>query len=358
MGSVWKKRPTIEQVAKEARVCKATVSHALSGKRPVSDAIRRHVTKIADRLGYRAHYLAQNLTRGCSKAIVVLVRDLINQYNPLYLQAIEQAASVRGYRVYVCVVGTDEDKIGDYLGNFSNGQADGALIVTSAVKDETIVQLLERGYPIIAPLRTIPGHPEVWALHIDIAGAFRSLLNYLHDLGHRQFGFIWHLRSHLTSRIEVLKQFAVQNDITLRPEREAENVLTVEQAVVAAEKLLRENPDITALVCANDMLGVGSLFAANKMGLAVPEYLSITGFGDVPIGRYCNPGITTVRVPIARIADVAVSMLLDRIEKGSRRNRFDVIPDLELVIRGTSGVCKRPSAVRDKVRVRVGSHSD
>ncbi len=351
MASVRKKRPTIKQVAKEAGVCRATVSHALSGKRPVSESMKQRVLQVADQLGYRPHYLAQNLIRGYSKAIAVLVRDLINPYNPLYLQAIEQAASDRGYRVYVCVVGTDRDKISNYLDKFSNGQADGVLIVTSAVEDDAILHLLERGYPVVAPLRTIPGHQKVWPSPVDVKGAFRKLLDYLHDLGHRQFGFMWHIRSHLNARIEALTEFLAENNVSITPEQEVENVLTIEQAIVAAEKLLRENPNITALVCANDMTAAGSLFAARKMGLTIPDDLSITGFGDIPMSRYCNPGITTVQVPIEQIADAAIRMLLQRIETGSERNGFHSLPDLDLMIRGTTGACKKPSIPHSKEEV-------
>ena len=176
MPSPSRKRPTIKDVAVKAGVCKTTVSHAFSGKRPVSVSLKRRILRTAEKLRYRPHYIAQTLPTGQTRTIAVLVRDLINQYNSLYLQAIEEAASARGYHVYVCIVGTSQDKIAGYLRNFSNGQADGLFVATSAVSNKSILELAERGYPVIAPLRNVPGHDDLWPISVDVDGAFRRLL--------------------------------------------------------------------------------------------------------------------------------------------------------------------------------------
>lgn len=337
------KRATIQQVAQKAGVCKTTVSHALSGRRPVSPALKQKILRIAEQLGYRPHYAAQVLPKGQTKTIAVLVRDLINQYNSCYLQAIEQAASARGYRVYVCVTGTDQDNIRDYLDSFGHGQADGVLIVTSAVGDEAVVELAERGYPVVTPGRIVPGHEELWNVPVVVPGAFRRLLEYLYDLGHRELGFLWHIRSHVRSRIEVVEEFAAARGLRLDGECEAWDVHTPEQAFVVAHELLDKRRQITALVCANDMLAVGAMAAAHKLRLAVPGDLTVTGFGDVPMGRYCTPPITTVRLPITEIANTAVNKLLDRIEDRPAGNRIDSLPDLDLLIRGSSGPPRQDS---------------
>ena len=116
------KRATIKEVALKAGVCRTTVSHAFSGKRPVSKKLKQRICKIAEELSYKPHYAAQILHTGRSRTIGVLVRDLINQYNSLYLQEIEEVASKRGYRVYICLTGTDEDRVCRYLNDFVHGQ--------------------------------------------------------------------------------------------------------------------------------------------------------------------------------------------------------------------------------------------
>ncbi|NIA06477.1 MAG: substrate-binding domain-containing protein [Actinobacteria bacterium] len=330
-------RPTIKDVAVKAGVCKTTVSHAFSGRRPVGAKLKRRILRAAKKLGYQPHYIAQTLPRGHSKTIAVLVRDLINQYNAFYLQAIEQAASARGYHVYVCIVGTTQDKIAGYLQDFTHGRADGALVATSAVSNGAIIELAQRDYPAIVPLRTIPGYEYLCSNPVDVPGAFRKLLDYLYDLGHRDFGFIWHIRSHLQQRIKAWHNFAEEKGLTLKPQLEVENVHTVEQAVVASGQLLSEHPEITALVCANDILAVGAITAARKLRLDIPANLTVTGFGGIPMGQYCTPAVTTVGIPIAQIAHIAVRNLLDRIEGAPPTDNIDALGDLELLIRESSG---------------------
>lgn len=353
------KRPTIQQVADTAGVCKTTVSHAFSGRRPVSDTVRRKILRVAEQLGYRPHYVAQSLLRGHTKTIAVLVRDLVNPYNSLYLQAIEQSAWARGYRVYVCACGTDQDKIASYLGSFSNGQADGVLVATSAVRDQAVIDLARNGYPVVAPLRTIPGHEHLWTTPADIGGAFRRLLDHLYDLGHRQLGFIWHIPSHTKHRLSALEGFAAERGVPVNQGRMVDGVHTVEQAIVAAEKLLRRRPEITALVCANDMLAVGSLVAAHRLRLAVPAELTVTGFGDVPMGRYCTPAVTTVRLPIAEIAELAVDILVSQVQLDRPPlDRNDSLPAFDLLIRGSSGPAGDASSAAGAVeRKRDGVHA-
>ena len=221
-------RPTIKQVAEQAGVCKTTVSHAFSGRRPVNEDVKGRILRVAKQLGYQPHYAARILPKGRTKTIVVLVRDLVNQFNSFYIEAIEQAVWARGYRLYVCITGTNQQKIQRYLADFSNGQADGALVITSAVSDESIIELAGRGYPVVTPLRTIAGYENLWDRPVDIAGVFRRLLEHLYELGHRRFGFIWHLRSHSKDRIEVVRAFAGEKGLVLDPGWQVSDVHTVE----------------------------------------------------------------------------------------------------------------------------------
>jgi DNA-binding LacI/PurR family transcriptional regulator len=83
---------------------------------------------------------------------------------------------------------------------------------------------------------------------------------------------------------------------------------------------------------ASDMLAVGALSAAREKGVRVPEDLSIAGFDDIDFAAYCNPPLTTVRVPAAQMGEMAVEMLLEMIEGDSMHVR-QITLDTELVIR-------------------------
>src|SRR5712691_9638568 len=94
-------RPTIREVAREAGVSIATVSHALSGKRPVSGATRRRIKSAARRLGYRPNQVAASMITGRTQTLGVIVPDIANPFFSGLVHAAEVAAAGRGYTVVV-----------------------------------------------------------------------------------------------------------------------------------------------------------------------------------------------------------------------------------------------------------------
>jgi DNA-binding LacI/PurR family transcriptional regulator len=101
-------------------------------------------------------------------------------------------------------------------------------------------------------------------------------------------------------------------------------------------KLLSMRQPPTAVFAASDMLAVGALAAAREKGVRVPEDLSIAGFDDIDFAAFCNPPLTTVRVPASRMGEMAVEMLMEMIEGDSMQVR-QITLDTELVIRDSCG---------------------
>jgi DNA-binding LacI/PurR family transcriptional regulator len=98
-----------------------------------------------------------------------------------------------------------------------------------------------------------------------------------------------------------------------KAEKEALDVRTMEEAEYAATELLRKSPDITVLVCYNDTLAIGATKAAKRLGIKVPDELSITGVGGIKIGEICSPSITTIKYPLVDMCDFAVQKVLNQV---------------------------------------------
>jgi len=75
--------------------------------------------------------------------------------------------------------------------------------------------------------------------------------------------------------------------------------------------LLREDPRVTALACANDDMAAGAIFALHRAGLEIPAAMSVTGFDDTPMSEIVWPPLTTIRQPIQYFAERAIHLLLD-----------------------------------------------
>jgi DNA-binding LacI/PurR family transcriptional regulator len=106
-------------------------------------------------------------------------------------------------------------------------------------------------------------------------------------------------------------------------------------AYEAAWKMLRENPQVTALFCVNDDTALGALNAARDMDLDVPEQLSIIGFDNIDLAKEVAPGLTTIHVPKAWMGILGVRHLIDRVQN-PEQPKVTTIVSTQLVIRETT----------------------
>jgi LacI family transcriptional regulator len=118
---------------------------------------------------------------------------------------------------------------------------------------------------------------------------------------------------------------------------------TEESGYRAGKRLLAmaERPD--AVFAANDMMALGCLFALTEGGLRVPGDLAIAGFDDIPIARYVAPPLTTVRVRIAELGDLALERLVQAIDKAGRDDHVIQTLRTELVVR--SSCARHPASL-------------
>ena len=330
-----KAKPSIVQVAKEAGVAKSTVSHAFSGNRSVSQPVKDRIFRAAEKLDYHPHFIAQALASRRTRTIGVLISELAGQYGSLHVQAIDNAASVHGYRLFLGITGDNEQRMSTYLECFRSGQADGVIVLTSLVPDRMLMEQVKQDYPVVTPLRCVEGCENLNVVQLDIAKVFRRLLQHLYDMGHRQFGFLCGLPDVVPVRYRQMHGFAEDKGIDFGSERQALGIDSMESATAAARKLLSNCTEITALVCSNDVLAAGALAAACDLGLTVPRDLTVTGFDDLPISRFVTPSLTTVRMPIADMAIETVNHLVDQIEARSPKEIRPLY--LDIVIRDSSG---------------------
>jgi len=330
-----KGRPTISQVAKELGIAKSTVSHAFSGRGRISDDLKERIFEVAKRMDYQPHYAAQVLANRRTMNLGLLVRQATDQYFPQFLQAMSATASKRGYRLSMGIADSDPVRMESYINDFSRGQTDGVLVLTCDLPDERIVELTRRGYPVGTALHVVPGYEELSGVMLNIGDAYGQLLEYLHSLGHREFGFLCGIPREVPQRYQRMLRFAQEKGLTFGPQRIVSHLEGIEMGEPAAMQLLKQSPEITAIVCSNDSLAVGAMIAAHELKIRVPDDLTITGFDDVAISRSCIPRLTTIRMPVAEIATAAVNRLVDRIEGKPAAPIVRLTP--ELIIRGSSG---------------------
>jgi DNA-binding LacI/PurR family transcriptional regulator len=328
-------RPTIREVAREAGVSVATVSHALSGKRPVSGATRKRITTAARRLGYRPNLVAAAMITGRTKTLGVLVPDIANPFFGGLVHAAEGAAAARGYTVVFSTAELDPTLEARAVEVLHDKRVDALLYLGGTDRENKALRALAKtGTPVIAldeALSTIPRTASL--VTVDNVGGGRLAARHLLELGHTELGAITGPSGLPTAR-ERLKGFSAGAS-GHKPHRRRiryADAYTIEGGRAAAHDLLEHESDVTALFCANDLMALGALEAARGLGCRVPADLSLVGFDDIFVAGLVSPPLTTIRQPLARLGKEAAELAIALIEGNATAPERRVLP-VELVVR-------------------------
>lgn len=326
---------TIKDIARAAGVSVSTVSHVLSGNRPISESTRARVLDIVARLDYHPNRLAQSLVSKTTRSLGLLVPDLANPYFSAMAEALEVQAHERGYSVMLCNTNLDPEREADYLAVLLSRQVDGLMYFPgTSVPNPALQAALEQQVPIVLVDEQLAWAPGVF---VDNADGGRQIGELLAGLGHRRILFLGGGQSLPTVRDRLgglrsalgaaLTDDANGAEILLRfgDYRASFGYETVHAC--AREGLLGKGAAHapTAIVAANDLIAVGALRALRELSIHVPRDCSLVGFDGIEITSLTTPSLTTVQQPIGLIASSAIALLIDRIEAhpGQRENDHD-----------------------------------
>jgi LacI family transcriptional regulator len=326
-------RATILDVAAKAGVSATTVSHALSGKGRMSDAVRERVAQAALDLNYRPSSVAQSLVHQRTRMIGVLISELTNPYSGTILEHMSHDLRECGYKMVLGLT-PDRDMAVDYVRDFSAGGADGVINLATSISYSQILQICP-DLPVVQHMSYDPAVP----VFVDVQGGAHRMMRHLWELGHRRIGLILHeavvVTRHVPHRI-AYEHFLMSQGLAMDEDLVVSTRDTPEAVVKAAARLYERG--VTAISCVYDQMATAVLQWAGRNGIAVPKDLSVAGFGDTWIVQDMAPMLTTVRIPADTLSKAMVEALLAIIEGGKNADA-PVCPEilLELVVRETTG---------------------
>ena len=309
----------IKDVAKRCDVSVTTVSHAFSGKRPVSKNIKKSILLAAKELNYHPNLWAQNLVSGRTNIIGLLVNDFgSNPYDAMTYEQMEKNARRLGYHLWITTTSGDENGAEVAIANCQRMRVDGLVVGSSTVSDEQIRQLVSFGIPVATPSRFIKGCNTNTG-SIQNGNGIRQVLQYLYDFGHRQTAFLGGFNDELTNQ----ERLSAYKTHTQALGMEVNEDLIIHSSPdwsesEQAERLLAKSRNFTAIVCFNDKIAFNAMKVIKRHGLRVPEDISLTGFDDVPWCEICTPSLTSVRQDIIRLAKLTIEQLVANIQKGHK----------------------------------------
>ncbi|MFD7227256.1 LacI family DNA-binding transcriptional regulator [Streptomyces sp. NPDC059881] len=303
-------RPTSRDVARAAGVSQATVSLVLGGKwrGRVSERTAGLVREAARELGYRPNLAARNLRLGRTRTALLVVPALTNEF---FARVYAGAAAVAAEHGFGVVVYPSPEGIGPARDPFASARAALDGVIASSMAAGALDAIRGADLPLVM-LDSDPADPTSAAqVNLDIADGMRQVTDHLLGLGHRRFV---HLASAVPSWTFEVRARALAAALGAAPGTDLRMVpapLDVSGAREATERALTgAAPRPTALICDDDILAAGACKAVRRLGLRVPEDVSVTGFDDLALATALEPELTTVRLPAERVGEEGMSALL------------------------------------------------
>jgi LacI family repressor for deo operon, udp, cdd, tsx, nupC, and nupG len=329
---------TITDVARVAGVSVATVSRALRGLDRVSPETRRRVLEVAEELHYVASPTATSLASGRTRVIGVVVPFLSRWFFATLVSAIEKTLRAQGHHVLLFdLEGDSYDNRLPLTQNMLWKRVDG-LITLNVPMAEAEVELVDRlGLPIVAIGAPVQGGSCV---RIDDRQAMRTAVEHLIGLGHRRIGYVGWVPStvaHIQTpwdRLDSFRETLGETGIPCQEEWVLGSDWTAEAAARDSTDLLSRDDRPTAVVAASDEMAIGVRESARRLGLRVPEDVSVIGIDDHALAGVL--GLTTVRQDVSGQGRAAAELLLGALAGEEHPHDLVLLPT-ELVVRESTG---------------------
>lgn len=337
-------RPTItmKDIARALNVSVATVSRALKDSPRISPEQRERIQAYAKEHNFLPNILAESLRRSRvapQKVIGVIMPQIAHYFFSTILSGIEEQANLRGYRIMVAQSGERYEREVRICQSFTANRVCG--VIVSMAKDTTeydhFQQLLDAGIPLVFYDRICTGLNTSRVVVDDYMGAYKAV-TYLIETGCQRIAFYGS-----NMKMEISKnRYNGYRDALLRHGMKLDESLHYEcdnreyAETLTPEVLSRpDRPD--AIFAINDDTAIGILYTAKRMGLHIPDDLSICGFTNGERAISCDPMLTTVEQRGHMIGEEAVDILLDHVEGTLPLDKVEKrIVRTRLVVRGTT----------------------
>ena len=347
-----RKPVTIREVAARADVSIATVSRVLNRYPHVRPELRARVQQAVAALGYRANGLASSFRTQQSRLVGVFLRQQRTPFSSALGYAIETIMFDEGYSTLLCSTTGDADREESYVHSMIEMRAEGVIIRPTAATGRTMqhVELLRQAGIAVVFTDMKPRIPQVSSVICDNFSGGHEGMRHLLGLGHRRIGVIAGEqtagpRSAKTSPVGLERVLGMaQACRSLAPDAELIfsrqfPAATVELGASEAELLLTEHPEITAIFATTDILAIGAMQTAHRLGVRVPEDLSILGYDGIMESAITFPALSTIRQPIHEMGELAARTLLTQIRQPDAPTQ-QIVLENSLLLRDSTGAAK------------------
>ena len=323
------KEATIKDVAKYAGVSISTVSRALNNLDRVSEKTRAQVLEAAQSLHFVPNGIAVSMVRKSTRMAAVMVPDLDNAAYLSIGSAVERAMGDAGYHtLFVSSGGRSGAELASFAGSIGKF-VDGVILVPSC-PDGEICRAFRRPIVVVDRLR-----PE-WGLDsvdMDNYGGVSMLTKLLLDHGHTRIGLLTG-KARFSAGADRLRGFLdamAAAGLSAAEEDIFQGGWTEATGAEGVDYFLARESRPTALIACGSLICAGAIQALYRRRVAIPEELSLVGFGQNPLTEFVRPRITVARQPLAELGAAAAARLIELLrptEEGAPARRITLPVEL------------------------------
>jgi LacI family transcriptional regulator len=333
---------TIEDVARVAGVSAMTVSRVINHGKNVRESTRAAVLEAIEQLNYAPNTAARSLAAGQATHIGLLYANPSAAYLAQFLiGALHAARSAGVHLVIESCESEDADEQAEVTRRFATSDVEGVILPPPLSESQPIMAELDAmGIPVVTVAMGAPREDGL-NVRIDDHAAAMEMTRHLLDLGHRHIGFIKGHPNHIASHDRYRGFCDALTQAGINPEKAPaeQGYFSYRSGLTAGERLLARPERPTAIFASNDDMAAATISVAHRLGLIVPDDISIVGFDDTALATSVWPELTTVKQPIAAMAEAALELLIAdfRSHSGGPTKFTERVLSHAMIIRESSG---------------------
>lgn len=307
----------------------------------VADATRMRIEAAIAELEFQPSAIAQGLTQNRTMTIGFVAADLRNPFYPDLVAGVQEVVEKSGYTVVLGSSGSDPARERSIVQSMVRRRVDGVILGSARIEASELELLTRSGVRVVLASRNLPGLVTDTVIVDNVRGA-EIAVDHLASLGHTRIG-------HLGGPPDVIPFHDRMTGFRAAMFRHGlkvdESVVTTgssdpESGAAAAHAVLSRSDRPTALFVGNDSMALGAMDAANRLGLRIPEDISIVGFDDIAVAANSFISLTTIDSDAVRLGRESAELLLGRLrgDDSLPADRYVLYAfEPKLVLRSTTG---------------------
>lgn len=329
--------PTLEDVARRAKVSTATVSRCLNDPAKVSDTTRTQVLAAVKELGYAPNFGARALAAKRTNTFGAIIPTMENAIFARGLQAFQEELGKNGITLLVASSSYSPVLEEEQIRALVARGADALLLIGHDRTPQSYAFLEQHRIPYVVAWTYNGAEPRP-SIGFDNRKAMAKLTRHVLTQGHRSIAFV---TAPLAGNDRARERFQGVQDGIVGMGLDPADLITIEtpysiaNGAEAFKTLMSRDARPSAVLCGNDVLAAGALTMANRLGLDVPGDVSVTGFDDIDLAEIVSPPLTTVHVPHRQMGKGAAALLLGLRNGEKKTSRIEL--DADVVLRASLG---------------------